>query len=446
MNEAGRVHALLDAGAEPPGGPVLPPVAELLARARTGRRRRRVGLVSLVAIGCALIIAVPFVVIRNGGRPLEEPAVYPSVRSATAAELARGRWDVLPQSPVPGRIGAAAVWTGDEMVVWGGASGTYPGTLRADGVAYEPGTRTWRMLPPSPLGARSGTASVWTGHAMFVWGGYDSLYPLVVSTSALGGIFAPGHATNSGALYDPDRRTWQVLPRSPLLGGLVSARALWTGREVVVVGGRPPGRGNSVDVVAAAYNPTSHSWRMLPPLPPLGLRVSLLDAVGAGDRIYLWLGHLGAGVDMLEYDSRGNVWDSVSGGRDSKVSRGLGGPLWTGDELIVPAAVAYRPTVMGHYESNLYGERLVPGTGDWRAMAHGPLDDRSPLSIWTGGALLSLAQGGGAAVWDPAADTWTRLPDAPVNIDEAVLFGSTIWTGRQVLLWGPQGPPVAFGA
>lgn len=43
--------------------------------------------------------------------------------------------------------------------------------LPAHGEAYNPATNTWSALPPAPLDGRSGPVSVWTGHQMIVWGG-----------------------------------------------------------------------------------------------------------------------------------------------------------------------------------------------------------------------------------------------------------------------------------
>jgi Glycosyl hydrolase family 99 len=64
-----------------------------------------------------------------------------------------------------------AVWTGSEMIVWGGI--TFTGT----GGRYNPGTNSWTATSitnaPSARGAHT---AVWTGSEMIVWGGvfYDA--------------------------------------------------------------------------------------------------------------------------------------------------------------------------------------------------------------------------------------------------------------------------------
>src|SRR5438105_946666 len=61
-----------------------------------------------------------------------------------------------------------AIWTGSEMIVWGGYSGSYLNT----GGRYNPGTDSWvaTSTTNAPLGRFLHTA-VWTSSEMIVWGG-----------------------------------------------------------------------------------------------------------------------------------------------------------------------------------------------------------------------------------------------------------------------------------
>ena len=63
----------------------------------------------------------------------------------------------------------SAVWTGTEMIVWGGSS---TGVEFNDGGHYNPTTDTW--MPTTAAGApspRFDHTAVWTGDEMIVWGG-----------------------------------------------------------------------------------------------------------------------------------------------------------------------------------------------------------------------------------------------------------------------------------
>src|SRR5262249_60594155 len=66
----------------------------------------------------------------------------------------------------------AAVWTGTEMIVWGGTHGRPRSAFVNDGGRYNPSTNTWTPLPPSPLRPRIGAAAGWTGADVVIWGGF----------------------------------------------------------------------------------------------------------------------------------------------------------------------------------------------------------------------------------------------------------------------------------
>jgi hypothetical protein len=75
-------------------------------------------------------------------------------------------------TPLGRRSEHKAVWTGSEMIVWGGHY--YDGSIRYwnDGARYNPAANSWTTL--STVGApaaRTAHTAVWTGSEMIVWGG-----------------------------------------------------------------------------------------------------------------------------------------------------------------------------------------------------------------------------------------------------------------------------------
>src|SRR4029077_7254050 len=74
--------------------------------------------------------------------------------------------------PPGGRAGHTAVWTGSEMIVWGGFENVFPYPSFNTGARYNPSTDNWvgTTTTDAPTGRYSHTA-VWTGSAMIVWGG-----------------------------------------------------------------------------------------------------------------------------------------------------------------------------------------------------------------------------------------------------------------------------------
>jgi hypothetical protein len=84
---------------------------------------------------------------------------------------ATNRWRLLPEMPLP-RSDFAAVWTGHRVLVWGGLSGSFPTWQPpAHGESYNPPANRWTALPVSPLPGRANPTAVWTGRQMIVWGG-----------------------------------------------------------------------------------------------------------------------------------------------------------------------------------------------------------------------------------------------------------------------------------
>jgi hypothetical protein len=78
------------------------------------------------------------------------------------------------------------VWTGRELLLWGGGFSFRNGSRAFQGAAFEPRTKTLRPIPDAPVPSRWWHSAVWTGKEMIVWGGT-----------------AGRHERRDGAAYDP---------------------------------------------------------------------------------------------------------------------------------------------------------------------------------------------------------------------------------------------------
>jgi hypothetical protein len=111
-----------------------------------------------------------------------------------------------------------AVWTGSEMIVWGGKDADRFG----DGGRYSPASNTWVPIgingAPSP---RTRHTAVWTGTEMIIWGGAEGF------ASYLG----------DGGRYRPASGTWELISAVGGAPGRFSHNAVWTGFEMIVWGG-----------------------------------------------------------------------------------------------------------------------------------------------------------------------------------------------------------------
>jgi len=162
-------------------GAILRPGTGWTALSATGAPAARIGH-SAVWTGTHMIVW--------GGQGLTDGAAYDPVADS---------WSPLPATGAPAaREQSPAVWTGKEMVIWGGFGG-FGGTpptriYLQDGAAYDPASRTWRTLPaPGAPGKRSEHTAVWTGSEVLVWGGISTATVLDTPWTLLdsGGAYAP---------------------------------------------------------------------------------------------------------------------------------------------------------------------------------------------------------------------------------------------------------------
>lgn len=211
-------------------------------------------------------------------------------RDGAAYDPSTRTWRMIAEAPVGGYANTL-VWTGEEMITWGGIKDSngaegFPTGFEATGAAYDPATDEWRTLEQGPLDPRGWHSAVWTGEEMIVWGGvarpettcYDCGYP--------GGAGA----------YDPTSGTWRQIDVGPL-SGRVEHTAVWTGSHMFVYGGSPPG-GGSGRHDGAVYDPGSDSWALLPD-PPIEGRYRHA-AVWTGEAMIVWGGQTPRGMGFSD--------------------------------------------------------------------------------------------------------------------------------------------------
>lgn len=282
-------------------------------------------------------------------------------------EPSQATWQPIADSPLGRRDGYSAVWTGQQLIVWGGAG---EGGGLNDGATYDPETDEWRMLSDSPLSARSGHSAVWTGTRMVVQGGspgsglladgavydpvrdswtltapapdggrYDAMAVWTGSQMAIWGGAGSKGLSSDGLLYDPNSDTWSRMNHSPL-AGRVEAAGLWTGREFIIWGGSSLSDGNRPTFSdGAAYNPSHDSWRLVSSS-PLGPRQQL-SSVWAGTEAFFWGGTSDANFEtygeLLEdgavYDPERDSWSLLP--KSPLEARYRPSAVWTGRDVIV---------------------------------------------------------------------------------------------------------------
>jgi hypothetical protein len=344
--------------------------------------------------------------------------------TAVSRPASASSWELVPHPEWSDRDWASLVWSGTELIVWGGSDGA---TEVTDGWAYDPDSGMMHRIPDSGrTGGRVGQSAVWTGEVMAVWRG-------TVST------------------WDPNRIEWvggQRAAGPPLHAGNT---ALWTGDEILFWGTRnwfgSSERGAGFDL---------NEWRELPP--------SALEArsdavvvwsgdgryVWADDAMYVWGGSVTGGPTGIQAAQDGAAYSPVDD------AWRLLPPLPDGVHLERPVGgfVAGELIVVGVDRRRNGGDPVVAGvaydpqTDTWKTIADlpGPIVDDEGLA----GSLSGVAAGDRFALWlphrffgdaaglafyDPAADAWTSHHGAPADAYGPQL----VWTGDRVAVLAPAG-------
>lgn len=305
------------------------------------------------------------------------------------------------------RWGHTAVWTGSEMIVWGGHG------MDEDvgsGGRYDPATDSW--TPTSTVDAPPASyvpRSVWTGGEMLVWGGYDS---------------STGFGRNTGGRYDPHADRWRPTALDTAPGARFEHTAVWTGSEMIVWGGTLDFSTHRDD--GARYDPASDAWVPLPPVDAFAARYRH-SAVWTGSEMIVWGGGIDGGTtvysDGRRYDPLTDSWTPTSL-VDAPAARYRHTAVWTGSEMVVYGGFDLRT-----------GGRYDPVSDSWSATSTtGAPGNFAPRGVWTGRRLVVWGEHEPSAAYDPVADDWA--PMSTLNEPRSRQFHTAVWTGSFVAVWG----------
>jgi hypothetical protein len=321
-------------------------------------------------------------------------------------------------NPPEARANHTTIWTGTEMIVWGGgASGLNTGGR------YDPALNTWT---PTSTGAnvptaRYGHTAVWTGSEMIIWGGFNLTM----------------NELNTGGRYNPASDTWTSTSTG---AGVPSARfdhtAVWTGTEMIICKGQS---GSTVDA-GGRYNPSTNSWQSIAADPNNPAEMYGHTAVWTGQYMVIWGGF--DGTNPLNsggrYNPSSNSWLATSF-TNAPAARFGHAAVWTGTEMIVWAG---GPTNQSTQSFNS-GGRYNPVSDSWQPTSTAPGVPFPRLyhsAVWTGsemiiwsGQYLAVTRSGGR--YSPATDTWQSTAVGPNTPEDRIDYGA-VWTGTKMIIWG----------
>jgi hypothetical protein len=249
---------------------------------------------------------------------------------------------------------------------------------------------------------------------------------LLAAMLVLAGCGGSFHDGTPGDSVSPDRTSsWQAVPAGPL-SAREHAVGIWTGEEVLLIGGSdappcPPSAECAIPPTppladGAAFDPATGSWRSIAPAP---LPVDWAEAVVSGGVAYLWVPggpRPGERPAFLAYDIDGDRWTEL--------------PLPTEETSWYRIALGGE-RIVAYSGSDEEGERpdfVYDADADaWEELPddpHSPAFDR--LMVWSAAVLVLLdhelvANPGSeepsllrVATFDFGTEAWSPLPQGEV--------------------------------
>ena len=225
-------------------------------------------------------------------------------------------WTPTSTSNAPdGRFDHTAVWTGSEMIVWGGAD--INGNGLNTGGRYDPSTDSWTATSTtSAPSARGLHTAVWTGSEMIVWGGETQNIVLL----------------NTGGTYNPSTDSWIATSTTNAPDARAGHTAVWTGSEMIVWGGLNL---SSPFNTGGRYNPSTDTWTATSTTSAPSARYSH-TAVWTDSEMIVW-----GGLDFNDFFNTGGRYDpstdswTATSTTSAPSARSLHTAVWTGSEMIV---------------------------------------------------------------------------------------------------------------
>jgi N-acetylneuraminic acid mutarotase len=319
-----------------------------------------------------------------------------------------------------------AVWSGSEMIIWGGDDGN--SIAKNSGGRYDPATDAW--TPTATLGApsaRSQHTAVWTGSEMIVWGGFTGAFAF----DTLG----------DGARYDPQTDTWTPMSSTNQPSPRVGHTAVWTGSEMIVWGGFScVACANAELGTGARYDPSTDTWTPIPTNNAPEARGSH-TAVWTGTEMIVWGGETERGVASLTLLDSGGSYDPTTDSWTTTADAGAPPTrcheaVWTGADMIIFGGQTTAGLACGMSSVNT-GRRYEPSTDTWSLMSDAPLASSlaGPVAIWSGDRMIAWFDDSGGR-YEPITDVWENV--SADSAPSARRGHSLVWTGTQMIVWGGQ--------
>jgi len=305
-------------------------------------------------------------------------------------------WRALP-APYPLRRaedGMFTAWTGSEWLIFGGWRAS---TDRYDGRYLAPGANTWTSIPTPPIRPAIGYATIFapSTRELIVWGGLACDAPNPTTGGSAPEKPQNCAAIDQGAAYSMNTHTWRTIATSPL-SARYNSLPVWDGRRALFLFGIEyiEDRDTLSSIPgAAAYDPQSNTWEMLPEPPAFHRMATIAHTLGQNGTLgAFWGGHQAFNKsyaphldDGAQWNSELNRWDHIP---DSKLFPNLTRnhfANWSGRGMLFVWGGEGGASNPQGFERFNDGGYYNPADGTWKYIAPGSLSPRAgATAVWTG--------------------------------------------------------------
>lgn len=329
-------------------------------------------------------------------------------------------WQPVSASGLSPREGHSAIWTGSQIIIWGGRNGA---TYYNDGAMYNPATDTWTaMTNTAAPSIRTFHTAIWTGTQMIVWGGFNGSY------------------INTGGIYNPSLNTWTSATSSTgVPGGRAYHTALWSGTHMIIWGGY---NGTSSLANGGLYDPVvaaSSAWTS-PTMSTAGSGGARQNhsAIWTGTQMIIYGGLNGATVlnSGARFTLATNVWSTMATGPLARRSHTA---VYDGSNMYVWGGSG---TSIDYGTGDIYNIGADFWAGDIPSTSLSPRFDHTALwtgtnmLVWGGRFSTGTSRANSGAIYSPAnaSQSWMNIPTVGAPVGRS---GHTaVWTGSKMMVWG----------
>ncbi len=333
----------------------------------------------------------------------------------------------------------SAALSATDMLIFGGNS--------TDGVSLNTGslfnlkTNLWTPIasPPPEFEPRTDAFSAWTGSQFIFWGGVKNYRDN--STNSL-----KTTSLNSGALYNPESRTWTLIPSTEAPPLLEKSVVAFVNGSLFVWGGYSLNSGEAYPKKAYIFNSKTNSWKTIPTTQaPAGRKNAAVSV--RENFIDIW-GGVGFDSNILADGASFNVnsetWTPLLSRNDSLPGRQKASGIsvagksffWGGESLLGEC-----PADLGLLELNQETPALLrlPTLQGPKGRSHGLFASLGSLIfVWGGSCQTQLKDEFvlDGYTFDTIKNTWNafKIGDSP----ESRKGLSAVGDGNMLIIWGGE--------